>query len=171
MQDYLVALNDIYILEDIEAWNPNFRSKVRIISTPTRHFVDPSIACAVLNISPDDLLHDTNGFGLFFEDLAIRDLRIYAEYLGGEVKHFRDGNGVECDAVIHMRNGEYALIEVKLGGEILVSQGIQSLVRLKNRLIKDNKKEPKFMMVLTGNGPSYISKEGVIVAPINFLKA
>lgn len=171
LKDYLVALNDIFVLEDIEAWNPNFRSQVRIISTPTRHFVDPSIACDILNIYPDDLLCDLSSFGLFFEDLAIRDLRIYAEYLGGEVRHFRDGNGAECDAVIHMRNGDYALVEIKLGGERLIHEGINNLINLKKRLINDNKREPKFMMVLTGNGPSYLSEEGVVVAPINFLKA
>ena len=112
--DYLEALNDLYILEDMEAWNPNIRSKTSIRSTPTRHFVDTSIACRALNIMPDDLMRDLESFGLFFEDLAVRDLRVYAGTLGGEVRHYRDNAGLECDAVVHLEDGRWEQLKSNL---------------------------------------------------------
>lgn len=118
--EYLEALNDLYILEDMEAWNPNIRSKTSIRSTPTRHFVDTSIACRALNIMPEDLMRDLESFGLFFEDLAVRDLRVYAGTLGGEVRHYRDNAGLECDAVVHLEDGRWGAIEIKLGGDELI---------------------------------------------------
>ena len=114
--DYMEALKDLYIIEDMEAWNPNIRSKTSIRSTPTRHFVDTSIACRSLGVNPLDLMNDLESFGLFFEDFAVRDLRVYADSLGGEVKHYRDNSGLECDAVVHLEDGRWGGIEIKLGG-------------------------------------------------------
>ncbi len=165
---YIEALNDLYIIKDIEAWNPNFRSKTAIISNPTRHFVDTSIATAVLNISVSDLMNDPKSFGLFFEDFAVKELSIYADYLNGEVRHYRDNNGLECDSVVHLENGDYALIEIKLGGERLISEGISNLKKLKAKLEKDKKHLPSFMAILTSAGPAY-TREGVHIIPINLL--
>jgi len=170
--DYMDALKDIYILEDIEAWNPNIRSKTSIRSTPTRHFVDTSIACCSLGIGPKDLMNDLESFGLFFEDMAVRDLSVYAEYLGGTVRHYRDNAGLECDAVIHLENGEWGAVEIKLGGDDLIEAGAQSLKRLKSKIIeKSDEKAPSFLMVLTAVGDCYMRDDGVAVVPINMLKA
>ena len=165
---YIEALNDLYIIKDIEAWNPNFRSKTAVISNPTRHFVDTSIATAILNISPNDLINDPKSFGLFFEDFAVKELSIYADYLNGEVRHYRDNNGLECDSVVHLENGDYALIEIKLGGEKLINEGISNLKRLRDKLEKDNIHLPSFMAIVTATGPAY-TKEGVHIIPINLL--
>lgn len=165
---YLEALNDLYIIKDIEAWNPNFRSKTAVISNPTRHFVDTSIATAILNISPNDLINDPKSFGLFFEDFAVKELSIYADYLNGEVRHYRDSNGLECDSVVHLENGDYALIEIKLGGERLINEGISNLKKLSNKLKEDKKHLPSFMAILTASGPAY-TKDGIHIIPINLL--
>ena len=122
--DYMEALKDLYIIEDMEAWNPNIRSKTSIRSTPTRHFVDTSIACRSLGVNPLDLMNDLESFGLFFEDFAVRDLRVYADSLGGEVKHYRDNSGLECDAVVHLEDGRWGGIEIKLGGEYKREDGV-----------------------------------------------
>ncbi len=167
--DYMDALKDLYILEDIEAWNPNLRSKTIVRSTPTRHFVDTSIACMALGISPAALMRDLNSFGLFFEDMAIRDLKVYAMTMDGTVMHYRDSRGLECDAVIHLDDGRWALIEIKLGGEDRIEEGASTLTKLKNDLAEDN--GPEFMMVLTATGPAYRRKDGIYVVPINCLKA
>ena len=171
LNSYLDALNDLYILEDMDAWNPEIRSKTSIRTTPTRHFVDTSIACRALGIGPEDLMNDLSSFGLFFEDMAVRDLRIYSEMLGGEVRHYRDNAGLECDAVIHLENGKWAAVEIKLGGDRLVEEGALSLKRLKDKVIKSNLNEPAFLMVLTATGPLYRRPDGVFVVPINMLKA
>lgn len=169
--DYLEALKDLYILEDMTAWNPNIRSKTSIRSTPTRHFVDTSIACRALGVMPEDLLADIESFGLFFEDMAVRELKVYAGTLGGEVKHYRDNAGLECDAVIHLENGQWGAIEIKLGGDDLIEAGASSLKRLKAKLAeKSDEKAPSFLMVLTAVGSSYQREDGVYVAPINLLK-
>ena len=169
--DYLEALKDLYILEDMPAWNPNIRSKTSIRSTPTRHFVDTSIACRALGVMPEDLLADLESFGLFFEDMAVRDLKVYAATMGGEVKHYRDNAGLECDAVIHLENGQWGAIEIKLGGDELIESGAASLKRLKAKLAeKSDEKAPSFLMVLTAVGGSYQREDGVYVAPINLLK-
>ena len=169
--DYLEALKDLYILEDMPAWNPNIRSKTSIRSTPTRHFVDTSIACRALGVMPEDLLVDLESFGLFFEDMAVRDLKVYAATMGGEVKHYRDNAGLECDAVIHLENGQWGAIEIKLGGDELIEAGAASLKRLKAKLAeKSDEKAPSFLMVLTAVGSSYQREDGVYVAPINLLK-
>lgn len=169
--DYMEALKDLYVIEDMEAWNPNIRSKTSIRSTPTRHFVDTSIACRSLGVSPDDLKHDLNSFGLFFEDFAVRDLRIYAETLGGTVKHYRDNAGLECDAVVHLEDGRWAGIEIKLGGDDLINEGAESLKKLKNKIVeKSDEQAPSFLLVLTAIGGAYQREDGVFVAPINLLR-
>ena len=169
--DYFEALKDLYILEDMPAWNPNIRSKTSIRSTPTRHFVDTSIACRSLGVMPEDLLADLESFGLFFEDMAVRDLKVYASTIGGEVMHYRDNAGLECDAVIHLENGQWGAVEIKLGGDELIEAGASSLKRLKEKLAeKSDEKAPSFLMVLTAVGGSYQREDGVYVAPINLLK-
>ena len=168
--DYLEALKDLFILEDMRAWNPNIRSKTSIRSTPTRHFADTSIACRALGVMPEDLLADLESFGLFFEDMAVRDLKVYAGTLGGEVRHYRDNAGLECDAVIHLENGQWGAIEIKLGGDDLIEAGASSLKRLKAKLAeKSDEKAPSFLMVLTAVGSSYQREDGVYVVPINLL--
>lgn len=172
LSTYLEALKDLFILEDMEAWNPNIRSKTSIRSTPTRHFVDPSLACRALNIGPDDLMSDLKSFGLFFEDMAVRDLRVYADTIGGEVRHYRDNAGLECDSVIHLENGKWAAVEIKLGGEKMVEEGAAALTRLNKKIeTKSVLSAPVFMMVLTATGPLYRRPDGILVVPINMLKA
>lgn len=168
--EYVEALNDLYIIKDIEAWNPNFRSKTVMISSPTRHFVDTSIAAGVLNIRPNDLMNDPETFGLFFEDFAVKELSIYSQALKGEIRHYRDGNGLECDAVIHLEDGRYALIEIKLGGENQIKYGSERLKLLKTKIIQNNEKLPAFSMILTACGNAYTTKDGIHVVPINMLK-
>ena len=120
---YLDALRKIFVIEDSEAWNPNLRSKTAIRTANTRYFIDPSIGTAVLGLGPKDLINDLNTMGLFFETLCVRDLRIFADALDGQVFHYRDKSGLECDAVIHLRNGRYGLVEIKLGGDRLTQFG------------------------------------------------
>jgi len=166
--DYMDALKDLYIIEDLTAWNPNLRSKTAIRTTSTRHFVDPSIACCALGMSQGDLLNDLNTFGLFFEDLAVRDLRIYAARHGGTVSHYRDSRGLECDAVVHLEDGRWALAEVKLGGESLIEQGAENMLRLEKDILG---RGPDLKMVITATGAAYRRKDGVYVLPLNCLRA
>ncbi len=166
LEDYLDALKDLFIIEDINAWNPNLRSKAAIRTTPTRHFVDTSVATAVLGITPDDLMNDLNSFGLFFEDMAVRDLVIYSSCLGASVKHYRDSTGLECDSIIHFENGRWAAIEIKLGGQKLIEEGAENLEKLKKVVNNDNL---AFRMILTASGPAYRRKDGIYVIPINCL--
>ena len=169
--EYMEALKDLYIIEDIEAWNPNIRSKTSIRNTPTRHFVDTSIACRALGITPADLMNDLTSFGLFFEDMAVRDLYVYASSLGGTVKHYRDNAGLECDAVIHLEDGRWGAVEIKLGGDDLIEAGASSLKTLRDKIIKkSDEKAPSFLLVLTATGGAYKRDDGVFVAPINTLK-
>ena len=169
--DYAEALRDIFVLYDMDAWNPAIRSKTSIRSTPTRHFYDTSIACRALGVSPADLVADLESFGLFFEDMAVRDLAAYAESRGGSVSHYRDNAGLECDAVVHMEDGRWAAVEVKLGGEKPVEDGAASLKRLKRKIDeKSDEPSPSFLMVLTASGPRYRREDGVFVTPINKLR-
>ena len=169
--DYMEALKDLYIIEDMEAWNPNIRSKTSIRSTPTRHFVDTSIACSSLGVSPGDLVNDLESFGLFFEDFAVRDLRVYADSMGGVVKHYRDNAGLECDAVVHLEDGRWGGIEIKLGGDDLINDGAESLKKLRDKIVeKSDEKAPSFLLVLTAVGGAYKREDGVFVAPINLLR-
>lgn len=169
--DYMEALNDLYILEDMRAWNPNIRSKTSIRSTPTRHFVDTSIACRALGVSPKDLMGDLESFGLFFEDMAVRDLRIYTESLGGEVLHYRDNAGLECDAVLHLDDGRWGAVEIKLGGDDNIEAGASTLKQLKSKIEeKSDENAPSFLLVLTAVGGAYRREDDVFVAPINLIK-
>lgn len=169
--EYMEALQDLYIIDDMQAWNPNIRSKTSIRTTPTRHFVDTSIACRALQIGPEDLTNDLESFGLFFEDFAVRDLSIYANSLDGEVRHYRDNAGLECDAVIHLEDGRWGAVEIKLGGDKMVEEGAKSLKLLKSKILdKSDNKAPSFLMVLTAVGPSYLREDGVYVAAINQIR-
>jgi uncharacterized protein len=168
---YLEALRKIFVIEDSEAWNPNLRSKTAIRTANTRYFIDPSIGTAVLGLGPNDLISDLNTMGLFFETLCVRDLRVFADALEGQVYHFRDKTGLECDAVIHLRNGRYGLVEVKLGGDRLVNEGAENLAVLAHKINTDKMNQPSFLMVLTGTGDfAYRRKDGVYVVPIGCLK-
>lgn len=169
--EYMEALQDLYIIDDMQAWNPNIRSKTSIRTTPTRHFVDTSIACRALQIGPEDLTNDLESFGLFFEDFAVRDLSIYANSLDGEVRHYRDNAGLECDAVIHLEDGRWGAVEIKLGGDKLIEDGAKSLKLLKSKILeKSDNRAPSFLMVLTAVGPSYLREDGVYVAAINQIR-
>ena len=171
ISSYLNALRKLFVVEDSLAWNPNLRSKTAIRTSDTRYFVDPSIATAALGLGPNDLIEDMNTMGLIFETLCVRDLRVYAEALNGDVYHYRDKSGLECDAVIHLRNGAYGLVEIKIGGEKLIEEGIRSLQKLSDRIDTDKMKTPAFMMVLTGVGEyAYRDKSGVLVVPITALR-
>lgn len=171
VQTYIKALKKIFVIEDMPAWNPNLRSKSAIRTSDTRYYVDPSIASASLGLGPEDLLNDLNTFGLLFETLCVRDLRIFAESLNGSVYHYRDNTGLECDAVIHLRNGKYGLIEIKLGGDSLIEEGAKSLKKLKDCIDTTKMNKPSFLMVLTGIGKyAYKREDGVLVIPIGVLK-
>lgn len=168
---YINALKRIFVIEDVEAWNPNLRSKTAIRTSDTRYFTDPSIATAALGIGPADLISDLETFGLIFETLCMRDLRVYADALNGNVYHYRDKTGLECDAVVHLRNGQYGLIEIKLGGEKSISDGAMTLLRLADKIDSTKMKQPSFLMVLTATGSyAYRRDDGVLVVPIGCLK-
>ncbi len=167
---YIDALKKIFVIEDMASWNPNLRSKAAIRTSDTRYFTDPSIAAAALGIGPADLENDLNTMGLFFETMAARDLRVYADSLYGNVYHYRDSNGLECDAVIHLRNGKYALIEIKLGGQKLIDEGAASLNKLASIIDTDKMQTPSFKMVLTAVGSiAYKREDDVYVVPIGCL--
>lgn len=169
--DYIKALKKLFVVEDLEAWNPNIRSKAAIRTADTRHFVDPSIGTASLGLGPQDLINDLETFGLFFEDLAVRDLRVFAESLDGKLYHYRDSSGLECDTVLHRRNGTYGLIEVKLGGEKLINDGVKALNMLSDTIDTTKMKKPSFKMVLTAVGSfAYRRPDGVFVVPIGCIK-
>ena len=171
ISDYIDALKKLFVLEDMPAWNPNLRSKSAIQSSDTRYFIDPSIATSALSLGPEDLINDMSTFGLFFESMAVRDLRTYADALNGNLFHFRDSSGLECDAVLHRRNGEYGLIEIKLGGNNNTEKGAETLKHLAEVIDTDKMKAPAFLMVLTGVGQyAYRRPDGVFVVPIGCLK-
>ena len=168
---YIKALKKIFVIEDMPAWNPNLRSKTAIRTSDTRYFVDPSVAAASLGIGPGDLEKDLETLGLFFETMAIRDLRIYADSLDGEIFHYRDKSDLECDAVIHLRNGSYGLIEIKLGGDKLIEEGCNSLKILSGKIDTGKMRPPSFLMVLTATGNfAYRRPDGICVVPIGCLK-
>lgn len=171
ISSYITALKKIFVVEDMPAWSPNLRSKTAIRTSETRYFVDPSVATAALGMGPKDLENDLNTFGLMFETMAVRDLRVYAEALDGDVFHYRDKNGLECDAVIHLHNGSYGLVEIKLGGSKLEEEGAKTLKELAKKIDTTRMREPSFLMVLTGLGSyAYQRKDGVMVVPIGCLK-
>ncbi|MEI3086017.1 MAG: DUF4143 domain-containing protein [Oscillospiraceae bacterium] len=168
---YVSALRKIFVVEDMPAWNPNLRFRTAIRSSDTRYYIDPSIAAAALGIGPNDLVNDLKTFGFLFETLCIRDLRVFADSLNGEVYHYRDRDGQECDAVAHLRNGKYGLIEIKLGGDRLIEEGAKSLKAMEAKIDTDKMNAPSFLMVLTGTGDyAYRRQDGVYVVPIGCLK-
>lgn len=171
ISSYIDALKKIFVLEDSLAWNPNLRSKTAIRSSETRYFSDPSIGVAALGIGPNDLVNDLSTMGLFFESMCVRDLRVYADALEGTIYHYRDGKGLECDAVLHLRNGDYGLIEIKLGGEKNIEEGAKNLKLLASKIDTTKMKAPSFLMILTGTTKYAIQREdGVYVVPIGCLK-
>lgn len=171
VQAYINALKAIFVIEEAPAWNPNLRSKTAIRTSDTRYYIDPSIGTASLGIGPNDLLNDLNTFGLMFETLCIRDLRIYSESLNGKVYHYRDANGLECDAVVHLRNGSYGLVEIKLGGDKLIEEGANNLNKLIEKIDTSKMKQPSFAMVITAIGKyAFKRDDGVYVVPIGCLK-
>jgi hypothetical protein len=168
---YINALKKIYVVEDMPAWNPNLRSKTAIRSSDTRYYVDPSIAAAALGAGPKDLTNDLNTMGLLFETMCVRDLRVYAEALGGEVLHYRDKSGLECDTVIHLRNGSYGLAEIKLGGSRLIEEGAANLKSLAGKIDTTKMKEPSFLMIVVGTGQfAYRREDGIYIVPAGCLK-
>lgn len=168
---YTDALRKIFVIEDMPAWNPNLRSKTAIRCSDTRYYVDPSIATSALGLGPNDLLNDLKTFGFLFETLAIRDLRVFSDALNGKVYHYRDKDGLECDAVIHLRNGKYGLVEIKLGGDKLIEEGARSLKVLSSKIDTVKMNSPSFLMVLTGIGDyAYRRKDDVYVVPIGSLR-
>ena len=171
VSSYIAALRKIFVIEDSPAWNPNLRSKTAIRTSATRYFTDPSIAAAALGIGPEDLLNDLETMGLFFENLCIRDLRVYAEAIGGSIYHYRDKNGLECDAVVHLRNGRYGLVEIKLGGEHLINEGAKTLTKLSANLDTSRMETPSFCMIVTAVGNyAYKREDGICVVPVTCLK-
>ena len=171
VSEYLQALRKLYVIEDMKAWNPNLRSKTAIRTSDTRYFVDPSLAAASLRIGPQDLINNLNTTGFFFEALAVRDLRVYAESLDGDVYHYKDNLDNECDVVIHLRDGRYALLEVKLGGEKLIDEGVKTLKDVLRRIDTDKMGKPAFMAIITGTERyAYRRDDGIIILPLGALK-
>lgn len=168
---YINALKKIFVLEDSSSWNPNLRSKTAIRTSDTRYFTDPSVCTAALELGPNDLVNDLNTMGFLFENMCIRDLRIYAEALDGNVYHYRDKSGLECDAVVHLRNGVYGLVEIKLGGDRLISEGVETLKKLSSNIDTTKMKAPAFKMVLVGVGEmAYRRSDGIYIVPLSCLK-
>ena len=165
VSEYVDALRRAFVTEDLEAWNPRLRSKTAVRTSPTRHFCDPSIACAVLGLSPASLLEDFNTFGLLFESLCVRDLRVYASALGGTVKHYRDKTDLEADAVIVLPDGRWAPVEVKMGNS-RIDQGAKNLLKLADRVNQEHEGAPAFLMVLTSTNAAYQRDDGVLVVPL-----
>ena len=171
VMSYVNALKKIFVIEDMPAWNPNLRSKTAIRTSDTRYYIDSSIAVASLGLGPNDLIGDLETFGLLFETMCVRDLRVYADALGGSVYHYRDKTGLECDAVVHLRNGSYGLIEIKLGGDAAIEHGASTLKTLGNKINTEKMKSPSFLMVLTATGDyAYRREDGVYVVPVGCLR-
>ena len=168
-RSYLNIASDLFLIEDVEAWTPELKSKTAIRTAPTRHFVDPSIACRSLYASPNDLLNDPSSFGLLFEDLVVRDLRIYAESLGGKLLHYRDKSGLEIDSIVHLDDGRWGAIEIKLGSPEGIQEGAEHLLKL-DKILAPTFKRPSFKMVLTAVGKAHRLENGVYVCPINLLR-
>ena len=171
VRSYVNALKKIFVIEDVSAWCPCLRSKAVVRTSDTRYFTDPSIATAALGLGPGDLMRDPRSFGCFFETMAVRDLRCYAEAIGGTVSHYLDANGLECDAIVHLRNGTFGLIEIKLGGEELIEKGASTLNSLASTVDDRRMRAPAFKMVLTAKGAfAYTRPDGVIVCPLSALR-
>ncbi len=171
LHNYLSALRKIFVTEDMPSWNPNLKSKTAIRTADTRYFTDPSIAVASLGLGPEDLINDLKTFGLIFETLCVRDLRVYSEALNGNVYHYRDKSGLECDAVIHLRNGKFGLVEIKLGGENAINHAVSTLTKLADKIDDSKMGKPSFLMILTAVGDyAYQRADGIWIVPIGCLK-
>lgn len=170
IKSYIKALERLYVIEDIKAWCPNLRSKTTIRTSPTRHFIDPSIACRALGAYKNDLINDLKSFGFIFEDMAVRDLKIYADTLDGEVYHYRDKNGLEVDAVIHLDNGKWAAFEIKLHDSDRIEEGAKNLIKLSNLIDDQKMRKPEFLMVITATEYAYQREDGVWIVPLACLK-
>jgi len=166
---YYNALRRIFVVEDMPAWSPSLRSKTAIRTSPKRHFVDPSIATAVMRINPEAVLKDFEYFGFLFEALCARDIRVYAQRNDGDVFHYRDRNGLEADMIVQLRDGRWGAVEVKLGNK-QIEQAAENLLKLKEKIDTDKMREPSFLLVLTGGQYAYRRKDGVYVVPIGCLK-
>ena len=167
---YESILKDLFIVYDLPAWNLNLRTSVAVRTAPTHHFIDTSVAAAALGIRPADLLSDLKSFGYFFEDFAVRDLSVYAESIGGELKHYRDSSGQEVDAIVELENGEYCAVEIKIASDQNIADGVSSLKSFEKKLSESGLKTPKFKMILTSHGACYKNEDGIFVVPISCLK-
>lgn len=168
---YLNALEKIFVVENAHAWSPSLRAKSSVRTSDTRYFADPSLATAAIGVTPGNLMDDLRTFGLFFETMAVRDLRVYSGAMGGTVSHYHDKTGLECDAVVHAPNGDYGLVEIKLGGEALIEQGTKSLGKLAALLRRKGGRQPSFIMIVTAVGDfAYRRKDGVLVCPLSALR-
>jgi predicted AAA+ superfamily ATPase len=166
---YINALRRLFVVEDVPAWNPAMRSKTAIRTSPKRHFIDPSIATAVLRVTPTSILEDFNTFGFLFESLCVRDLRVYAQASDGEVFHYRDRSGLEADAIVHLKDGRWGAFEVKLGSTE-IEEAAKHLLVLKEKVDVGKMKEPSFLAVLTGTEFAYRRNDGVLIVPIGCLR-
>ncbi len=171
INSYIDAFSKLFVIDETESWTPKLRSKTAIRTTSTKHFVDPSIATAILDANPNDLMQDLNTFGLLFENLVIRDLKIYTQSLDGNVYNYRDKSGLEVDAVIHLNDGRWGLIEIKLGGETLINEGALTLTKLKEVIDQDKMNKPAFLAIITATDSfAYKREDGIYVIPIACLK-
>lgn len=169
LDDYLSTLEKLFVIEHVEATNLNIRSTIPLRMKSKLEFVDPSIATAVLGLSKEDLIKDLNYFGFLFENMCIRDLRIYSELLDGEISYYRDKTDFEVDAILKMENGKWGAIEIKLGSGY-IEEAAQNLLKFKNKVNIEKSGEPAFLMVLSGSNYSYKREDGVYVVSIGSLK-
>ena len=169
LMSYMNALERIFMIEDLPAWSPSMRSKTTLRNSPKRHFCDPSIAACVLGASPKRLMDEFDTFGLLFESLCVRDLRVYAQSIDGKVFHYRDSDGLEVDAIIQLSDGRWGAAEIKLGANE-IEKGVENLIKLKKKIDTDEMGEPSFMMIITGTDEAYKRKDGILIVPIGCLK-
>lgn len=169
ISSYMNALRRIFVIEDLPAWSPSLRSKTAIRTSAKRHFVDPSIATAVMRTDPDGILQDFEYFGFLFESLCTRDIRVYAQANDGDVFHYRDKSGLESDLIIHLRDGRWAAIEVKLGNK-QIEEAAQNLLKIKSKIDEDKMGKASFLMVITGGQYAYRRDDGVLIVPIGCLR-
>ena len=169
LMDYLNTLEKLFVIEDVNATNLNFRSKYAVRTKPKKYFVDPSIATAILDIKPKDLINDLNTFGFMFESLCIRDLKIYTQSYGGNVTFYRDEKDFEVDAILRTSSGKWGAIEIKLGAGY-IDEAASNLLKFKSRVDVEKCGNPSFLVVLTGTNYSYKRDDGVYVVSIGTLK-
>ena len=169
LMTYMNALERTFVIEDLPAWSPSMRSKTVLRSSPKRHLIDPSIAVAAIRATPERLIDDFETFGLLFESLCIRDLRVYAQALDGKVFHYRDSGGLEVDAIIELADGRWGAAEIKMGSDE-IEKGVKNLIKLKEKVDTDKMGKPSFMMILTATEQAYRRKDGIYNVPIGCLR-